>query len=286
MNIKSLLKIQTLTTLAALFCAANPLRLTAATANVSVINDSFSPASTNISVNDTVIWTWPSGSNNHNVTSTSSPQAWTASPTENGPVTFSHTFATAGSFPYECTIHASFGMKATITVTAAVVPPTVSLTSPTNGTVFAAPASVTLQAAASDSDGTVTNVQFLIGSTVVSNRTVAPFAATTNLAAGSYTLSAIAKDTNGKTATNSATISVVNPAALTISSLQRTAGSVQFNYAANAGLTYVVQINTNLMSPAWVAISTNQATGNPVTFTDSHATNNPAFYRVERLPNP
>jgi len=288
MNIISLLKTHSATTAAILLCLASPLRLHGATANVSVINDSFSPTSTSINVNDTVLWTWPSGSDDHNVTSTSNPQSWTASPTENGPVTFSHTFTTAGSFPYECTIHASIGMKATVTVAAAPnVPPAIAISSPTNGTVYAAPAAVNIQATASDSDATVTNVQFLIGSTVVSNLTASPFAATTNLlVAGSYTISAVAFDNVGLKNTNSVTVSVVTPLALNISSPLRTAGTFQFNYPANTGLSYVVQKTTNLISSAWVPISTNQAAGNPVIFADSHATNTPGFYRVGRMPNP
>lgn len=288
MKLTSLLKTHISTATAVIVCMASPLRIHGATANVSVqSNDTFSPTSTGINVNDTVLWTWPSGSDDHNVTSTSSPQAWTASPTENGPITFSHTFTAAGSFPYECTIHASIGMKATVTVAAANVPPTIALASPTNGTVYAAPATVNLQATTTDSDATVTNVQFLIGSTVVSNATASPFAATTNLlVAGSYTISAVATDTVGLKNTNSVAVSVVTPVTLNISSLQRTSGTFQFNYAANAGLSYVVQKTTNLISSVWTPISTNQASGNPVIFTDSHATNAPGFYRVGRLPNP
>ena len=60
----------------------------------------------------------------------------------------------------------------------------------------------------------MTNVQFLVGATVLTNETVAPYSATTNnLAAGSYTLSVIAADNGGATATNAVTISVVNPVA-------------------------------------------------------------------------
>ncbi len=40
------------------------------------------------------------------------------------------------------------------------VPPTVSLTSPTNNSSFSAPTNITINATASDSDGTVTQVQF------------------------------------------------------------------------------------------------------------------------------
>src|SRR5579884_2335454 len=45
------------------------------------------------------------------------------------------------------------------------VPPTVAITSPTNGASFTAPANVTITATASDSDGTVTNVSFFDGNT-------------------------------------------------------------------------------------------------------------------------
>ena len=274
-------------TLATLLCLASRLPGHAATTTVSVTNDKFTPSSASISVNDTVLWNWPSGSFDHNVTSTSNTQAWTASPTQNGPVTFSHTFNTAGTYPYECTIHVSLGMVGSVTVAAAAnVPPAVSLTSPTNGTIYAAPATLHLQATASDSDATVTNVQFLIGATIVSN-TAAPFTASTNnLAAGSYTISAVATDTVGLKNTNSVNVSVVTPAPLNITNFLRSATTVQFNYAANAGLSYVVQKTTNLTAAVWVPVATNEAAASPVVFTDPHATNSPAFYRVGRMPNP
>ena len=115
----------------------------------------------------------------------------------------------------------AFGMKAQIIVAAANLPPTVAITNPASGTVFAAPANVTIQASASDSDGTVTNVQFLVGANVVTNKAAAPFfAVTNNLAAGSYTLSAIASDNSGAKATNSVSISVVTPVSVLLSAPQ------------------------------------------------------------------
>jgi hypothetical protein len=47
-----------------------------------------------------------------------------------------------------------------ITVNSPNVPPSVALTAPANGAVFTAPSSFQLAAAASDSDGTVTKVEF------------------------------------------------------------------------------------------------------------------------------
>lgn len=266
-----------------------PLSGFGATANVTVNNSptGFVPATVNINAGDRVIWTWPSGSNFHNVTSTSVPQAWTASATLNGPASFTNTFNTAGSFPYECTIHLFTG---TINVAAVALPPSVSITNPVSNAVFSEPANITIQATASDpnSNGAVTNVQFLVGANVLTNDTTAPFAVTaTGLAAGGYTFSAVASDKAGLTATNSVSISVVTPIPLTLSnSMPLSPTGFQFNYSANVGLHYIIQESTDLTSSSWTSIATNTATSNPMTFTDTQATNNPAFYRVGRLPNP
>jgi len=218
---KKLLKVSATTAaVAASFSVASPLALQGATVTVSVENDFFSPSSANINVNDTVLWSWPSGSFEHNVTSESSKAAWTPSATQNGPVTFSHQFTSAGTFPYECTIHAACcGMVGSVTVAAANVPPTVTISSPASGTAYRAPATVAIQATTSDSDATVTSVQFLLGTTVLSTATSSPFAATaSNLAAGNYTLSAVATDSVGAKNTNSVNIIVDAPPAVTITS--------------------------------------------------------------------
>jgi plastocyanin len=270
-----------------LFCLAVPHSSAGATANVTVKNpviQGFVPATTNITAGDTVVWTWDAGFNAHNVTSTSIPQVWPPSSTQTGPATFSVTFTNAGTYPYECSIHFFTG---SIIVAAVNVPPSVSITNPSTGTVFSEPANVTIQASATDSGRTVTNVEFLVGATVLTNETSAPFSAVAgNLAAGSYTLSAIASDNIGAAATNTVAISVVTPVPIAINALQFSSTSFQFAYAANVGLRYVVQYSTNLASPNWTAIVTNTAASNPQIFVDTNATNSPAFYRVGQLPNP
>jgi hypothetical protein len=85
------------------------------------------------------------------------------------------------------------------------VAPAVSITSPANGTSFTAPATVTITANASDSDGTVAKVEFLSGSTVLGLDTTSPFSFTwANVPAGTYTLTARATDSAGLTATSAA----------------------------------------------------------------------------------
>ena len=83
-------------------------------------------------------------------------------------------------------------------------PPTVSLTSPTNGARFTSPAKMTLAATAADSDGTVTRVEFFNGTARLGEDTSAPYAIQWNVgAAGTYTLTARATDNGGATKTSS-----------------------------------------------------------------------------------
>src|ERR1035441_4866092 len=68
------------------------------------------------------------------------------------------------------------------------MPPTVAITSPTNGASFTAPANVPITATANESDGSVTNVQFFDGATSLGNDTTSPYSVTASLAAGSHAL--------------------------------------------------------------------------------------------------
>jgi hypothetical protein len=179
-------------------------------------------------------------------------------------------------------------MTGEVIVNAANLPPTVQITNPPNATVLAAPANVTIQATAADADGSVTNVQFLVGASVLANKASAPFTATTNnLVAGNYTLSAIASDDGGAKATNSVNISVVTPVAVDLTSpVWHPPTMFQFSYSANTGLSYFVQRSTNMLLQGWISLATNLATNAPVTFVDSNTPSPSGFYRVGRVPNP
>lgn len=92
-------------------------------------------------------------------------------------------------------------------------PPTVSIKSPASGTVFNAPATVTVSATAADSDGTVAKVDFFQGATLIGTATSAPYSASVaNLAAGSYSFTAVATDSSGA-ATTSAAVAITVSAA-------------------------------------------------------------------------
>jgi endoglucanase len=96
------------------------------------------------------------------------------------------------------------------TVTPGNNPPTVNITSPANGaTLPAGTTSVTVNATASDSDGTVSSVKFYRGATLISTDTTAPYSAVvTGLSAGSFTLKATATDNKGATSDSSVTVTV------------------------------------------------------------------------------
>ncbi len=140
------------------------------------------------------------------------------------PFGFTWTNVPAGT--YSLTAKATDNRNAVTTSSAAIVssnvPPTVSITSPANNTVFTAPASITIDASANDADGTITKVEFFQGSTLLNTDTTAPYSFTwTNVPAGTYSLTAKATDNNNLVTTSSAitvisnvppTVSITSPA--------------------------------------------------------------------------
>ncbi|QKX06540.1 T9SS type A sorting domain-containing protein [Aquimarina sp. TRL1] len=90
-------------------------------------------------------------------------------------------------------------------------PPTVSITSPANGSSFTAGTTITLQADASDRDGTVSKVEFYNGTTKLGEDTTSPYTFVWNApAVGDYTLTAKATDNKNATTTSTAvTVKIV-----------------------------------------------------------------------------
>jgi RHS repeat-associated protein len=81
--------------------------------------------------------------------------------------------------------------------------PTVSITSPAANATFTAPASITLTANAQDTDGTVTQVQYFANASPIGTATASPYSFNwTNVAAGTYSLTAVATDNVGATTTS------------------------------------------------------------------------------------
>lgn len=163
------------------------------------------------------------------------------------------------------------------------LPPNVSITNPTNGTVFTAPASFSFEANATDPNvDDVWDVEFWVNSTMVDDVYAAPYSTmVTNLAPGTYTLKAIVWDYSYAKATNSITIQVVSPPPITLGSCTISNGKVTF--AMNgmaAGTTNVLLCSSNLVS--WWPISTNVSDGTPLNVTNDFS-GRAQFFRVMQL---
>ena len=91
------------------------------------------------------------------------------------------------------------------------VPPTVSMS--TNAASYTAPAAVTINATAADSDGSIAKVEFFNGGTKLGEDLTAPYSFSwTGVAAGTYTLTARATDNAGAATTSAAVSIIVNAA--------------------------------------------------------------------------
>jgi len=153
------------------------------------------------------------------------------------------------------------------------VQPTVSIISPTNGAILATPFGGTIQANAADSDGTVVRVDFFSDAALVGSVSNAPFhLAVTNIAAGPHALFAVATDDRGATKRSATvTVTVVTPVPIVLGAVQRFGTRFAFSYSANLGLRYAVERSATLSN--WTPIWSNTANFNPMTFTDTTATN-------------
>ena len=155
------------------------------------------------------------------------------------PYTFPIANAANGSYSLTAVATDDMGSSTTsalVNVTVmADVPPAVSITSPTSGAVFAAGSNILITAVASDSDGTVTKVDFYNGTTLLGTVGSAPYTFTvSNAAGGSYALTAVATDNSGSTTTSSAVSVIVDaPPAVSISAPANNTG-----FAANSTITF------------------------------------------------
>ena len=105
--------------------------------------------------------------------------------------------------------------------------PAVSISSPPNDANFTAGANITIEAAASDSDGSVSKVEFFQGTTLLGEDTTSPYSFTwNNVTAGSYSLTAKATDNLGAVTTSA----VVN---ITVNAVSNTPPTVSITSPAN-----------------------------------------------------
>jgi hypothetical protein len=125
----------------------------------------------------------------------------------------------------------------TFTIHGANQPPSVAITAPGEGTHFASGAPVNLIATASDTDGTITAVEFRLGGAsgaLIGRATRAPYAAIwTNAGPGSYAVVAVAYDDANATSSSAPVHFTVDPNAPPVISLTAPAASTRYTAPAN-----------------------------------------------------
>ena len=122
---------------------------------------------------------------------------------------WTHSWTSVPKGNYSLTVKAFDNLNASTTSAAVPIivslPPTVSLTSPAANAVFANPANITINATASDPDGTIAKVEFFQGTTLLCTDTASPFTCAWNgVTGGAYSLTAKATDNQGATTTTAA----------------------------------------------------------------------------------
>ena len=99
-------------------------------------------------------------------------------------------------------------------------PPSVTISSPTKGIAFIAPATVTIDATATDPDGTVSKVEFYNGTVKLGERTTAPWSFTwKEVQEGTYSLTAAATDNSNSRKVSAAVTVVVEKAAAAVNQI-------------------------------------------------------------------
>lgn len=239
----------------------------------------FSPSVLTVTVGDTVTFTGLDGI--HTVTGSGTNEAFCGNALSTVCVT---TFNRVGSFPFQSL---PLGMTGLVTVVGPNLRPFGRLTSPVDGTVYAAPATIRFAAEAFDLYGAIRQVRFVRGTSssqgVVSTP---PYTLTvSNVPAGDYVYSALITDDSNLASTSApVNVTVVAPVDIQLLSPTNNGGTFTFDYTANPGLTYIIEGSAEDSSPTpFTPIATNIASNSIVTFVDSNPTGRTnRLYRVLR----
>jgi plastocyanin len=269
------------------------LAQSAVTNVVRMQNFSFSPRLLTNQVGDTVIWT-NTTLTLHSVVSSNVPGAWPEPTTFTSPKCFTNRFTAAGVYGYFCRPHQLSGMNGIIYVQPPPNQrPAVTLSNPLDGITLAAPATLTLGAVATDpdGDGTITNVQFYSGTTLLGATTSRPYAlVVSSLAAQAapYSFTVRAFDNGGLIATSSppVSVSVVTPGAVKFDDTSLTPVNGQFPLrllSVTPGLRYEIDWSGTFTN--WVLFTNFLASSTTTNFT-TPATGGNRFFKAWLLPNP
>jgi len=258
----------------------------AATVGVRIGDYFFTPTNLVINAGDKVSWTNKgifAHDTTHRVAVTN--RLW-SSGLFSANTNFSFTLSNAGYYPYMCQQHVVI-LPIAPQQTGSISVVSFNITSPPDGARIFAGSSLDIQASASSN---VVRASYFAGANLLGMVTNSPFNfSATNLAAGSYDLSAAITDNLGRTLTNAGPkITIVAPTIDTLHFLSD--GRFQFNIRdGNPGETCVIFASPDLSPGSWSPIGTNAfpAPGGPsiITFTDDLSPSlSHRFYKAEAFP--
>ena len=189
--------------------------------------------------------------------------------------------------PYTLSAVATDNLGATATNSVNIVvdaPPTVTITSPTNSATFTAPANITITAAASDSDGPISKVEFFEGVIRLGETTNAPYSTVwSNVVSGSYLITAKATDEGGTVGTSipvSITVNSNAAARVTLLNPLASGNRFSFSFSAESNRTYTVEHTTTLSPVNWQTLTNMVGNGNVLSAADAIQAETQQFYRV------
>ena len=186
---------------------SSPITVTVATASSSPVVSLTSPAnSSSYTAGANITLTANASETNGNIASVKFYNGSTLLGTStSSPYTFSWTNVAAGNYSLTAKATDANGVSTSSSAAAVTVSGLPSISLSANNTSFTAPAIITLTAAASEANGTISKVEFFNGSTLLGTVTNSPFTYTwSNVGTGNYNLTAEAFDNNNNTATSSA----------------------------------------------------------------------------------
>jgi RHS repeat-associated protein len=154
------------------------------------------------------------------------------------------------------------------------VAPSVSITSPENNANYQAPASITLTANATDTDGTISMVEFYQGGVLLSATNLAPYTYTmSGVAAGDYSFTAKATDDRGGATTSApVTVTVLAGGDDSIVHITSPASSASFTAPATVNLVAATSARSvgvrffDVTSGSEIVIGDSPNTASPYTF--------------------
>ncbi|HEY6166947.1 MAG TPA: Ig-like domain-containing protein [Verrucomicrobiae bacterium] len=153
------------------------------------------------------------------------------------------------------------------------------ITSPANGAIFVPFTNLTIQASASDADGSVSKVEFFQGASKLGEATNNPYSLIwSNVPAGAYSLTAKATDDEGATFTSlPANVSIVSVA---FSNLVFAGDGAGFSLDTQSNRSYSVQFTDSFNPANWQPLTNFTGTGNVMSVMDPNAPVSKRFYRV------